>query len=310
MLPNFLIIGAEKAATTWLARCLAEHPSVYMPREKEIFFFSTRFDRGLGWYESHFQDRSGQALVGEATPVYLSHPQAPARIRSTLGEIDLVASLRHPVDRAYSAYWHNLRRGRLARDSDFFACFRADEHEIRTRGDYFSHLVRYLECFPRERLQVLVYEEIGDDGERALGQCLDFLGLDTFFTPRALHARLNEGGKDIRVFNRPAKAMRAKMRQAVLWSMRRRLIPRRLEQRVVTTAQQGFDRLAYGWGPRARSYEPLDHDLRAELFEVHYRGQVERLEQLLEMDLSRWYAVRTATRSPDAARRLPPAADG
>lgn len=289
MLPNFLIIGAEKAATTWLARCLAEHPSVYMPREKEIFYFSTRFDRGLAWYQAYFRDWSGQVLVGEATPVYLSHPDAPRRIRSTLGEISLVASLRHPVDRAYSAYWHNLRKGRLAPDSDFLTCLQADDWEIRSRGDYLLHLSRYFECFPRERVQVLIYDEVLDDAQRVLGQCLDFLGLDPSFRPRALHARLNEGGKDISVFNKPAKTMRARMRRAMLWAMQRRLIPLRLEQRVVTTGQRAFDRFAYGWGPQARTYEPLPHDVRGELFERYYLAQTKQLEQSLEVNLSRWY---------------------
>jgi len=89
VLPNFLIIGAEKAATTWLARGLAEHPAIFLPAEKELFYFSSRYDRGRDWYADHFRDASGHVRVGEATPVYLSHPGTPGRIRETLGEVDL-----------------------------------------------------------------------------------------------------------------------------------------------------------------------------------------------------------------------------
>lgn len=292
MLPNFLVIGAEKAATTWLARCLAEHPSVYMAREKELFFFSARFDRGLGWYASQFRGWSGEPVVGEATPVYLSHSQAPDRIRSTLGNVKLVVSLRHPVDRAYSAYWHNLRHGRFARDSDFRMSFVADEWEIRSRGEYARHLTRYLEQFPRERLLVLVYDEIQDDPSRELRRCLEFLGLDPSFSPRVLHARLNEGSKDVRIASEPARSVRARLRSAALWSLQRGLVPRELEQRLIPASQRIFERLAFGWGPRARAYEPLDTGLRNELFEGYYLAQVTQLEELVQIDLSRWYAPR------------------
>ena len=39
MYPNFLIIGAQKAGTTWLDRNLREHPKIWLPPEKEIHFF-------------------------------------------------------------------------------------------------------------------------------------------------------------------------------------------------------------------------------------------------------------------------------
>src|SRR6185503_20533874 len=196
-LPNFLIIGAEKAATTWLARSLAEHPDVFVPPEKELFFFSSRFDRGLEWYASHFRERSGEARVGEATPVYLSNPDAPNRIRETLGEIDLIVSLRQPVDRAYSAYWHNLRQGRILPETSFREAIDADAWGIRSRGLYGLHLPRFLAMFPRDRLQVLLYDRIQADPSQQLRASLVFLGVDPAFRPSTLDSRLNEGGTDI-----------------------------------------------------------------------------------------------------------------
>lgn len=37
--PAFLGIGAQKAATTWLDRCLRRHPSIWLPPLKELHYF-------------------------------------------------------------------------------------------------------------------------------------------------------------------------------------------------------------------------------------------------------------------------------
>ena len=170
MLPNFVIIGTEKAATTWLAKCLGQHPDVFMAEVKETYFFSTHFKKGPKWYESqHFGDWAGQTAIGEATPGYINNPEVPGRIQSALGdEVKLIASLRHPVDRAYSAFWMRLSRGDIPFDADFRTIYQRDEYGLRTRGNCFVQLSRYLEYFPRENLSVLIYEELKRDNQKAL----------------------------------------------------------------------------------------------------------------------------------------------
>jgi hypothetical protein len=304
VLPNFLVLGAEKAATTWLARGLGEHRSVFMPAEKELFFFSSRFERGLDWYATHFLGWSGEPRVGEATPVYLGHPAAPERIRTTLGEIELIVSLRHPVDRAYSAYWHNLRQGRLPADSEFSGCLQADAWELRSRGEYHSHLARYLRLFPRDRLLVLLYDRIRDDPAGELRRCLEFLAVDPAFSPSTLGTRLNEGGADITAATGPVRRIRSALRAGVLWARRRNLVPRSLERRLVTSADR-VARRAAALGPRAKPYERLDPMLRAELMERYYQAEIQRLEELLDMDLSLWGAE---SARPHGKARVPKAA--
>lgn len=39
MYPDFLVIGAQKAGTTWLDRNLRTHPQIWLPPEKEIHYF-------------------------------------------------------------------------------------------------------------------------------------------------------------------------------------------------------------------------------------------------------------------------------
>jgi hypothetical protein len=286
MLPNFLIIGAQKAATTWLEACLGEHPDVFIAREKELYFFNVHFDKGLAWYESHFDDWSGQAIVGEATPGYISHPEAAQRIRDTLGQIKLIASLRHPVDRAYSAFWHHLRAGRITPGTNFYTFFQQENPlEIRSRGFYYNQLSRYLEHFDQESVLVLIYEEMFHNGQQTINRCLAFLGLDTDFKPNALTARVNKGGKDISIFHSRTQALRNKLRKARVMT----LLPQGPRRRLFLAGHHIFNRMAFELGPKKKRYKRIEDDLRQKLLN-DYMKDIEQLEKLLGRDLSIWYA--------------------
>src|SRR4051812_42429120 len=105
--PDFLIVGAAKAGTTSLAAYLAEHPDVFMARRKELHFFGREkeYRRGWEWYCSHFEGAGDARAVGEATPDYMWRERAVERIAQDLPKARIIATLRHPVDRAYSHYW-------------------------------------------------------------------------------------------------------------------------------------------------------------------------------------------------------------
>jgi hypothetical protein len=109
-LPDFLIIGTEKGGTTFLYWTLCQHPYVEPATEKELHFFDTRhwFEKDVSWYLSQFPSptwRDGRKVItGEASPYYLFHPFSPRRTSTILPNVKLIALLRNPVDRAYSAY--------------------------------------------------------------------------------------------------------------------------------------------------------------------------------------------------------------
>lgn len=284
MLPNFLIIGTQKAATSWLAKCLGEHPDIFMVEEKEVYFFNHRFERGSAWYEAHFGHWAGEAMIGEATPGYINHPDAPGRIQATLGdEVKLIASLRHPVDRAYSAFWQHMRQGCIPANADFRAVFQHDDQlGLRIRGDYFTHLSRYLEYFPRDNLRVLIYEEIKKHPLKAISDCLDFLGVDSQFVPDTLRSRVNRG-TDLRWFHGQAAALR----RAIV--AKTDLLPQSLREPLRAVGRRAFEHLVLKRLPKQKKYVPLDEELRRELLSDFMPGII-RLEGLLNKDLSIWYA--------------------
>lgn len=66
-LPDFIIVGAMRSGSTSLFRYLAGHPQVFVARTKELHYFDWHYDRGLGWYASHFAGAPSECVTGEAT---------------------------------------------------------------------------------------------------------------------------------------------------------------------------------------------------------------------------------------------------
>ena len=209
ILPEFLIVGAQRAGTTSLYNYLKQHPDMGGWR-KEIHFFDERYWRGLDWYRSFFPlelrrswtRRRGRDLVcGEATPYYLYHPAGPARVAASVPDVRLVALLRDPIERAYSHYMLMRRTGRerlsfaeaiaaeesrLAPERERIAndeTFRGEEHRHHSylsRGLYAEQLERWLEHFDEEQLLVLRAEDFGERPAEVYAQILDHVGLRPF----------------------------------------------------------------------------------------------------------------------------------
>lgn len=205
VLPDFIIIGAQKAGTTSLFSYLAQHPQLHPSSKKEVHFFSDgkragvdRFGRGEGWYRSHFP--RGEALRAgdqafEASPSYLFHPLAPERIHRIVPSARLIVMLRDPVDRAISHYFHQRRKGRetlpileamqaeeerlapaLARENYRDPVFR--QFSYKRRGVYHEQIRRYLEYFPLGQLLIFDADELFSRPETTLARVWRFVGAE------------------------------------------------------------------------------------------------------------------------------------
>jgi hypothetical protein len=178
-LPNFLVIGAQKAGTTSLFRYLGEHPDVFVPAVKEPHFFDghVAWRRGLAWYESLF-DGAGDALaVGEASTSYTMHPAVagvPERVAGVLPEARLVYVVRHPVERMRSSWVHAVSRGVERRPVG--EALLADRRYL-DMSRYAHQLEQYLAWFPPSQLLVVTAEDLRDRRAETLRRVLEFLGV-------------------------------------------------------------------------------------------------------------------------------------
>ncbi len=179
-LPDLVVIGAPKAGTTTLAGWLAAHPQVAMSATKELEFLDLYWSRGTEWYRSQLPEAEPATVVGEATPTYLGHPDAPARAAQALPDARFVAVLREPVARAWSNYWFFRSLGVERRS--WPAALRAEaagrsRADYLGRGRYAAQLGRWEAAVGRDRLLVLLFDDLQADPVGFFAQVCRFAGV-------------------------------------------------------------------------------------------------------------------------------------
>lgn len=191
-----------KAGTTSLHYALAAHRDIFIPCGEIGFFdaddfiqhpdFFVRrngewryhdFDRYgaeyLDVYRDYFGEASNDQVVGEDSTTYLASRIAPSRIRDMNPGVKLIFLLREPVSRAYSHYWHLIRRGYVS--GTFEDVLLKGQSNVVQRGCYRVQLQRYLSEFPPEQIKVVLFENFVEDIQGTVEEILRFLGIDAGF---------------------------------------------------------------------------------------------------------------------------------
>ncbi len=209
VLPDFLILGAQKAGTTSLHGYLIEHPRIAPALAKEIHFFDYNYARGEAWYRAHFPTqfekwRGAFQLTGEGSPYYLFYPHAAWRVSQCVPHAKLIVLLRNPVDRAYSHYHHQVRLGleeltfeqaldleaerlvgefeKLIAEPDAYS-FNYQNYSYCARGMYADQLERWFRYFPREQFLIVASEQFYRAPASSFARVLDFLGAPRWEPP-------------------------------------------------------------------------------------------------------------------------------
>lgn len=192
-LPDFVVIGAPKAATTSLHYYLSIHPEIFMSEPKETRYFDSshggNWHRGEEWYRSLFQ--STRPRCGEATPAYAVGDEVgpvPQRMAALIPDAKLIYIVREPYRRLESAYLMDYRR-------DFFRgtfeeYVRSYQRAVRG-SQYGSRLREFLEYYPLERILVLETVELGIHTAEVMRRVYSYLGVDADFRSVFFHHRQN-----------------------------------------------------------------------------------------------------------------------
>ncbi len=194
---DFIGIGTAKSASTWVFRCLSEHPEVCASRRKEMRFFDNphNFKKGLKWYFSFFPEPQPGQITGEFSPSYIYSRETAQRIRDTFPHVKLIAVFRNPVDKIYSSFWSNKTGGRGS-----LVMFNTIEDAIREIDGMLDpalhgrQLQEYLNIFPKEQIYTIIYDDIRENPERAMQGVYQFLGIDDSFVAPSTHRSVNETG--------------------------------------------------------------------------------------------------------------------
>jgi hypothetical protein len=206
LLPDFLIIGAQRGGTTSLFHYLESHPCIKPAVNKDLHFFDRKYHKGLLWYRGHFPTRIEQYyakeirkhafVTGEASPSYLFHPYALKRVAQAVPNVKLIILLRNPVSRAYSQYNHAVELGHETlsfeeaiqdeeeRTTREWEKIEQDEHyyseefkhrSYLSKGRYVEQLQAWMGLFPREQFLILKSEELYANPAATFKRVLAFL---------------------------------------------------------------------------------------------------------------------------------------
>ncbi|MEC4805646.1 MAG: sulfotransferase [Jaaginema sp. PMC 1079.18] len=227
VLPNFLIVGAQKAGTTSLYAYLKQHPQVLPAQQNEVHFFDYKFNKGELLYRSYFptiaeieyqQNRLNQKIItGETSPSYLFNPLVASRIAKLLPTVKIIILLRDPVTRSYSHYQHEVRKGRenltfaaaIAKEEErvqgkyhsyFHACY-----AYQARGLYLNQIKTYLDFFKPENILILSSENFFQNPQQVYNSVLSFLELAPF-------TLINQTPKNVGTYNKKCIPLEKQLR--------------------------------------------------------------------------------------------------
>lgn len=270
-LPEWLILGAAKSGTTSLAYWLHGHPDAYLAPVKEVHFFDRdgNFGKGVAWYREQFAGAAVDQTPGEATPAYLWHCETPQRIAALVPEARLIALLRHPVDRAYSHYWHARSWGADLPDfaTVVHAALAGDPRwaHLLERGHYAEQIARYDALFPPEALLLLLLDDLEREPGPTFARVCGHLGI-----------RPVEVADVGTAYNQAHRRRSARVRKA----MERLDVWERMPRRWANA----LDR----WNTVAVEHPAMDPDVRALLL-AHFAASTRALERRLDRRLPTWF---------------------
>lgn len=209
LMPSFILAGAQRCGTTSLYRALLSHPAILSAAyHKGVNYFDVNYDLGMHWYRGHFplnvtaamrtRDTDESPATFDASGYYMYHPLAAERIGRDLPGVKVLVLLRDPVERAYSAYKHEYRRGfetesferaleiedervqpeleRMIADHSYQSTSYR-HHSYRRRGLYSEQMERLTKAVGRNHLLAVESESFFEHPEEEYARIIQFLGL-------------------------------------------------------------------------------------------------------------------------------------
>jgi hypothetical protein len=286
-LPSFVCIGAPKCATTWLFRCLSEHPEVFLPDFKEINFFTVcRWgddyeSKGIGYYLDLFTAAEPEQIIGDFSPNLLQDPFAPERLQALLPDARLIVMMRNPIERSHSHYHYVRNRTHYHGHSllEILEDPSRDPAGFLSQGLYGRQLELWLAHFPMDQFLVIRTEEVHDTPEQVFRRTCEFIDVNPNVVPSSLRGLAN-----------PARSMRVPALYGLNLRVSRFLATHGLDHVRTLLKRAGVSRLVQRLNEVPVDNPPLSaHEVSALV--AFYRKDNTRLSRLLGRDCSGWLEV-------------------
>ena len=298
--PDFFIVGAPKCGTTAMSDYLAAHPEIFMGRKemhffgKDLRFASHFYRRAEREYLAEFQGWKGQRRIGEASVWYLFSETAAAEIKAFNPSARIIVMLRDPVEMMYSLFQYFRYDGNEPLTT-FAAALQAEPDRAagrRTgRQTYFTpglvyrdtarfarQVQRYFQTFGRERVHVVLHEDLAVNPAAVYRDTLEFLEVDSSHTLPQFE-RVN-----------PAKSVKSRGLRALLNDPAARsavLAVRPFLPQPVFNVFHRTERFLSRLNSTVEKPPPLEPELKSKL-RREFETEVEQLSKLIGRDLSHW----------------------
>jgi Sulfotransferase family len=265
-LPDFLGVGPPRAATSWLDAVLRGH--VGLPRGiKEVDFFIENYARGIDWYMSYFHDCDPHQPAGEICPSYYS-PIGRERIALHIPHCRIICTFRDPVEWRYSFYKLARRNAWTSEDFETWVAMNPDRAH--------SGLKAWFDTFGRDRVLVLIHDDLEADAQSYLDRVCDFIGIEAIALGES-----PVGERRVNTFSAPPRNQRLARRARKL---RDWLKAREAYGAINLLGRAGVWRYCFEGG---EDFEALNPAVERRLRD-RFRPEVEALEELIGRDLSSW----------------------
>lgn len=230
-MPDFIIIGAMKCATSTLHEQLALQSGIHMSDPKEPNFFSDdrQWGRGLEWYSWLFESARTSDLCGESSTHYTklpTYPETIERMKAHLPDsVRFVYVMRHPIDRLVSQFIHQWTKREV--DGDINDAL--DEHpELVAYSRYSMQLRPFVEAFGRQAIMPVFFERLTAEPQETLEAICRFVGYEGAARWADDLGRQNVSRERLR-----SSAVRdAMLKLPGMTTLRRRLVPQQVRDRI------------------------------------------------------------------------------
>ena len=272
--PNFLFIGADRCGSKWLHNIIRHHPDCYVPTIADPYYFDKNYSRGQQWYSSMFASAPASALaIGELSHDYIHSKEAAQRIAMDLPNVKIFATLRHPVEKTYSAWASAYEVG--AEKRSFAEAVKCVDSDYLARSMYADSLEWYFERFEPDQIGVFLYDNLIDDPEGFARDIFSFLGVPFV-----------QGLDYTRVFN-PLRKSRGGFAGVVARTISNVLRKVGMVEFLGTMKHARLIRSIFFGSVIDPKSAQINPELRKELIE-YFEPQIARLENRLRVDLSQW----------------------
>lgn len=289
---DFLIIGAQKAGTTSLHNYLMQHPDIFLPEAKDLQFFMDAGDYEVKEkdFELFYKKMGQEKLIGGSQVQLLYFPESAQRIFEYNPDMKLIAVLRNPIDRAYSAYWYTRRKAWECCESFETALDREPERlngSYREHADlsYVSHgcydeqLANLFSVFPRSNVFIGLFDDLKKDPHRFVVDILTWLGVDPT-VKIDVDGRSNEAAM-------PRLMLLQKMIMKpppIIRNIYHGLISKTMQHNIQKTIVSDLVNI----NEKSFKYPKMKPETRTRLCE-YFRPHNKRLEKMINRDLSHWH---------------------